>query len=207
MSHLNSSDNDIERCNRTLELQPITTPSPWFVNRMRTLDHQAFIAAITCLSKFIVQAGSISKQFALRHSQRSVLRNYCFQDLASLRKRVVYQNLSVCEEQIICNQNDGNCDEQLTAHSLATESLLQFTKWQNAIVVRRNDLAVDNNVYSQFSERLDQLGKTVSDLVHRSRIDSHSIAFCVSLRANTIKLIFNQEFFRHCSSDITQVSR
>src|ERR1051325_9050369 len=86
MSHLNGSHNYIECGNRTLELQPITTSSPRFVNRMRTLDHQAFIAAITCLSKFIVQAGSISEQLALRHPQRSVLRNYCFQDLAALRK-------------------------------------------------------------------------------------------------------------------------
>src|SRR5690348_10934689 len=91
---LDRRDDDVERRERPLQLQPREPTPPWRVRAQRILHHQAFVAALASLRKDAVEVLRIGR---LLQSRQQVwrLETQPFEELAPLRQRLVEQRASV----------------------------------------------------------------------------------------------------------------
>src|SRR6185369_6835550 len=111
--------------------------------------------------------------------------------MSAIAQWLVDQHLSSSVKQVIPNQHNRNCLEQLSADVLSAQPLLQFAEGKNHFAVSGHYLTVDNDVSAQRSERFNQLWKSMRDFIHGPRVDSNSSRLYMGLRSYPVELVFN----------------
>src|SRR5260370_32327490 len=142
MPPFDRGDDDVERRQRPLELQPREASATWCVRARRVVGYQTVVAALAGVGEDPVEVGRARRFLEAREQERK-LDAESLEQAPALIQRFVEQGASVQVEQVEDHEHDRHLAAKLGRHLLASKTVLELEEPQDPSISMSQNLAVE----------------------------------------------------------------
>ena len=189
------SDDDVERRERPLELEPGEAAAPWRVRAERILDHQSLVAPLAGLGKDSVEVLGIGRLLEPGQQER-MLQAEALQKLAPGGEWLIEQRPAVKPQHIEDHKHHWNFAPELRVDLLAAKPALKLEEAQDAAIAVGEHLTVEQHVVSNPRRAFDQLGEGRGRLLEVAREQLGARPLAVQLTSHAVVLLLGPHCLR-----------
>ena len=211
MAPLDRGDDDVERAQRALHLEPLHAAPARAVGGAGVLDHEALVPALARGQELAVQsrdqvlAAHVEGRLPREEHRRG--EGHRPKDHLALREGLVQKYLAVALEHVEEHERRGQPLPQLPRDILPTEACLERREGNGALRrrVEAEDLGVEHVRAGHRGERVEQLGVALRHAIERPRVQLDAVAILVHLRADAVVLVLDHVRRREALLDLRQI--